>query len=423
MCKHARTLFPTVAIAFMSSAVHAQVVTFESIPDPAVSANDMSPDGRYIVGEADQDGDGFADGTYRWDTLTDTMTILPPEGLTAVGVSDDGTKIVGEMPDPNDPDPVLGVVAAMWTEGGGWESLSYLPNALECPSRSDGYEISGDGNVVVGLSWDGCSGRGFRWTQATGMEELQPLANGGNRASVVSADGSVIGGFAQGTFSRTPAVWDGTTAGVLLDPPNGDAQGEIHGMSDDGAILLGEWLTIESTTRANKWTWNGTSWDREMIADGSALPGWSGIPEDISNDGTIVGFDFLVGNRRAWIQPQGTGPLLDFKTYVEDHGGVVPAGTILEVCQAISTDGRYIIGHSFVTGAWRVTIDYPLTADFDGDGDVDNADFATFSQCFGGAANPPAATCPNGVDADLDDDGDVDVSDFVLFTQQFTGAM
>lgn len=63
-----------------------------------------------------------------------------------------------------------------------------------------------------------------------------------------------------------------------------------------------------------------------------------------------------------------------------------------------------------------------LMADFDGDGDVDLADFATFTQCFGGSFNPPAATCPAGVDADLDNDGDVDLADFALFTQQFTGA-
>lgn len=64
-----------------------------------------------------------------------------------------------------------------------------------------------------------------------------------------------------------------------------------------------------------------------------------------------------------------------------------------------------------------------VEGDFDGDGDADAADFAIFSQCFGGSENPPAATCPPGVDADLDGDGDVDAFDFVLFGQFFTGAM
>jgi hypothetical protein len=337
-------------------------------------------------------------------------------------VSDDGTVVLGNIPDP---EGIGSEVAAIWrTATGEWESLGYLPDAGACPSRSSAYELSADGTVAVGLSWDGCSGRGFYWTQATGMVELQPLANGGNRASVVSADGTLIGGFAQGSFDRTPAVWDNTTDGELLDPPNGDALGEIHGMSDDGSIMLGEWWSEEisgTSTVASKWTWNGSGWDRQTIGAGSLLPGWSGIPQDIAADGTIVGFDFLIGNRRAWIQPQGQGPLIELRSYIESHGGVVPVGMPLHVCQAISADGRYVIGHGFGTGAWRLTIDYPLTGDLDGDRDVDLDDFAMFSLCFGGPGNPPAPSCPPEVDADLDDDSDVDLGDFSTFSSGFTG--
>jgi hypothetical protein len=64
----------------------------------------------------------------------------------------------------------------------------------------------------------------------------------------------------------------------------------------------------------------------------------------------------------------------------------------------------------------------PLTGDLDGDGDVDAADFAAFAQCFGGANNPPAGSCPPSVDADLDGDGDVDGADFAIFAQNFTGS-
>jgi hypothetical protein len=63
-----------------------------------------------------------------------------------------------------------------------------------------------------------------------------------------------------------------------------------------------------------------------------------------------------------------------------------------------------------------------MPGDFDGDGDVDLADFAAFSQCFGGANVPPAGICPPGVSADLDGDTDVDLADFAVFSQNFTGA-
>ncbi len=61
-----------------------------------------------------------------------------------------------------------------------------------------------------------------------------------------------------------------------------------------------------------------------------------------------------------------------------------------------------------------------VAADFDGDGDVDGADFARLQACFNGANRPPAgADC---VAADLDQDDDVDVSDFNLFQACFNGA-
>ena len=97
--------------------------------------------------------------------------------LFAVAVSDDGQTVLGS--DLPNPDGVNGPVAALWKASTGtWQSLGYLPDALNCPSKSDGYELSADGSVAVGLSWDGCSGRGFRWTEATGMVELEGLANG-----------------------------------------------------------------------------------------------------------------------------------------------------------------------------------------------------------------------------------------------------
>lgn len=384
-------LATVLAVLFATHAASADTVTFQQIPG-AQAANDMTPNGRYIVGMTP------AFRAYRFDTFTNEMLLLPIQSQQAVAVSDDGSVIVGDIIDPK----VNAAVAAMWTASSGvWTSLGYLPDALNCPSRSNAYELSADGTVVVGLSWDGCSGRGFRWTQETGMVELEPLANGGNRASVVSADGNVIGGFAQGSLSRTPAIWNGSAEGQLLDPPSGDAVGEVHGISGDGMVLLGEW-----NGDAVKWT--GANMDRTVLGNGSVLPGWTGIAMDIADNGTIVGFDILTGNRRAWIQPNGTGPLIDLKSYIEGNGGTVPAGVSLEVCQAISKDGRKIIGHSFAAGAWLVTIEPACTADLappGGDGVVNVSDLLFLFANWGEAASNPA---------DLSGDGVVNVSDLLI---------
>lgn len=358
----------------------ADIVKYRDLTlDGIKSCNDMSPDGRYIVGTT------FIDTPYIFDTVTNTLTELPSfEAAEATAVSDNGQHVVAEMVDSEGR-----IVAGIWHQGDDhWTSLGYLPNTNPggCPSHSNAYEISGDGSVVVGLSWDGCSGRGFRWTQATGMVQLQNLANGANRASVVSGNGSVIAGFAQGTFDRTPAVWTANGAGQLVE--NANIQGEIFGMNDAGTILLGGRVS-GTNQKAVMYTYPGLA--VTQIGAGSALPGWGGVPMDIANNGTVVGFDILLGNRRAWIHPAGSGPCIDLATYVNGNGGSVPSGTILEVCQAISTDGKVIIGHG-MAGAWIVQIRSTLcVADINGDNAVGVSDLLSVISAWGPCPNCPAS--------------------------------
>jgi len=401
------------ALALLAGApALAQVsATFQLIPN-ASSANDLTPDGRFVVGGYDANGDGFSDDGYRWDRHTGVFTIIESDeivtgGDNVVAVSDDGSVVVGSIPETSVED--FSNQAAIWTDAGGWVGLGWLPNAGVCPSRSDGYEVSADGTVVVGLSWDGCSGRGFRWTAATGMQELENMANGGNRASVLSADGSIIAGFAQGMFDRTPTTWNGATLdGTLLDPPNGATQGEFTGMSDDGSIILGTWTMGEVAFEAGMIV-NGVP---EKIGEGSLIPGWGGIPQDIADDGTIVGFDILLGNRRAWIQPGGQGDLVEFKSYIQSLGAVLPAGYNLEVCQAISADGRVIIGHTAFSGAWIVTLEYGCSgADLaEPYAQLDFSDVVAFLNAFGAMSG----------EADLAEPfGQWDFSDVVAFLTVF----
>ncbi len=413
------------------------------------SANDMSPDGRYVVGQL-KTGEG-----YLWDRVDDTWTTLPPQGqgggFAPSAVSDDGSVIVGDIDNPDStPENPLGNVAGLWRTGDtSWTSLGSLPNALNCPSRSDSYDVSADGSTVVGLSWDGCSGRGFRWTEATGMEQLQPLANGGNRASVVSADGTVIAGFAQGSFSRTPATWDGTTlTGELLDPPNGDALGEITGISDDGSVLLGIW-----NGDATRWTRNGSAWDRETIGNGSFSPAFSGYGVDIADTDRIVGFDSLIGNAIGWVYDEGNANVVLVENFVRDRGGDVPLIPVgdpnypfgggspisAQFPSAISTDGHVFVGNTSFIGAWMVEVF--SDCDFDGDFacDLDDIDALVAAIAGGstdllfdltgdgqvtladrdawlvqaGAENLPSGGAYLVADANLD--GFVDVSDFNIW--------
>jgi len=79
---------------------------------------------------------------------------------------------------------------------------------------------------------------------------------------------------------------------------------------------------------------------------------------------------------------------------------------------------------SFVGDVYTVRVEVldGVPPDFYADCDVDLEDFTVFQLCFGGSNNPPAPTCPPGVDADMDDDGDVDLDDFTIFQLCFNGS-
>ncbi len=281
-------------------------------------------------------------------------------------------------------------VAAIWTAESGWQSLGTLDGTgTSCGSSSSAYELSADGGVAVGLGWtDVCNASGFRWTAETGMVPLELLANGGNRASVVSGDGNLIGGFAQGSFSRTPAIWSGDGSGQLLDPPNGDVLGEVHGISDDGTILLGEW-----DGKAFKLVEG-----QEIEIFDAVIAAWVNAAYDIADDDTIVGFDYQGLSRQAWIRPNG-GPAVNLRSYLLGLGatGLPPA---LGVCQAISANGNIIIGHNFFANGWIVNLCVP---DIDGDGQVAVTDLVAIIVAWGS----------DDASADLNEDGIVDVSDLV----------
>jgi len=69
--------------------------------------------------------------------------------------------------------------------------------------------------------------------------------------------------------------------------------------------------------------------------------------------------------------------------------------------------------------AWDIHTSPTAADDFDGDGDVDLADFNFMQSCFNGPNRPPQSGGCEG--ADLDGDSDVDLSDFFQFQLCFNG--
>ena len=234
------------------------------------SCADITPDGTLVVGTGLDSVSGNY-GAYYWRWQVDPLPTFIG-GQTATGVSDDGTVITGNMDDPATGKQVAG----RWTQATGWVPLGALLG--DCGSISSGYDISGDGNKLVGLGWNNCSGQGYLYTVGgtpSPMVGLEHLWNGQNRTSAISADGSVAVGFAQGNFSRTPAWWKtDTAAGTVPDP---DDLGEYYGLNEDGSVLLGG---RNGDGFYETWDANLSTYVPTVI--GGLNPGWATAPVSVA---------------------------------------------------------------------------------------------------------------------------------------------
>jgi uncharacterized membrane protein len=320
-------------------------------------------------------------------------------------LSSDGLWVSGSRPNED------GVQeATRWLIGGGHEHLGALPDALTCPSISSGYECSADGSVVVGLSWDGCRSRAFRWTPETAMVQLAIVSPDGNRASVVSDDGQVIAGFSnpEGPISRSPAIWTADGAGWFL---NENSYGEIMAITPDGATVAGMygdeddfippffqatpafyWNEDEGVVRIGWLDDDKTAMAQGISADGNTIVGFSGTLID-------TGLDAFV-----WTRERGMEKLHDrlVQLGVPDLDDV-----ILASANDVSQDGRTIVGWGYVPDpefglaqrGWIATLPEPepieCPEDLDGDNTVGFTDLTQLLGSWG-----PCPGCPEDLDGD-----------------------
>lgn len=184
-------------------------------------------DGSVVVGIADVnvnvDLQHLIVHAFLWTASSNRMVDLgafgdPSAKSVAWGVSRDGAVIVGaaELTSGG------AVHAASWTQAGVIRDLGVLPGT----TNSGAWAVNADGSIIVGTSVEGTNGIAFRWTQATGMQDLGALlAKAGvnmkgvslGAASGISGDGQFIVGGAylgygagrEGALIQAPASLTG----------------------------------------------------------------------------------------------------------------------------------------------------------------------------------------------------------------------
>jgi probable HAF family extracellular repeat protein len=179
-------------------------------------AHGANADGSVVVGWS-QTKDGWH--AFRWGNgdMEDLGTLPGHTWSQALGVNADGSVVVGW----SGTGPYTEPRAFRW-ENGDMRDLGTLPG----DTSSQAYGVNADGSVVVGVSEKAGFGRAFRWTEKTGMRDLNELLKDAGvnmtgivlqQAQAVSDNGHFIvgqGKFPEGTRAYIVRYDDGTTAGL-----------------------------------------------------------------------------------------------------------------------------------------------------------------------------------------------------------------
>jgi probable HAF family extracellular repeat protein len=155
-----------------------------------------------------------------------------PFASTACDVSRGGAVVVGHSRTP------AGTQAFRWQQAHGIRGLGHLPRH----HRSVAYGVSADGQVIVGLSSSSAATLAFRWTDATGLVSLGDLPGGGtsSAALAVSADGRVVVGRGSSQRGQEAFRWTEQEGLVGLgDLPAGQFYSAAFGVSAEGQYVVG----------------------------------------------------------------------------------------------------------------------------------------------------------------------------------------
>jgi uncharacterized membrane protein len=358
--KRAIAVFAT-GFALLASPAHP--ASFEFILDNG-APNSVSNDGLVVTGTGTT-GNFTA---FRWTQATGLVSLGRPQvggGGGVPGISADGTRIGYSIGSLDSTYKTQG----LWTLGSGWQEL--MPPTPPDGGTVDGsygsvWDLSGDGNTVVGLYWrPGAGNRAHasKWTQATGVVDLGGTTTGqASRANGVNYDGSVIVGWVETpTGPWRPAAWVNGSLVLLTDFDASGmfliGDGEARATSSNGDIIVGFSRDTDSHQRAaSMWRrTDGVFGPAEILGwvDGTEPPsgtssGGINIAYAVSDDGRIAvgycSFDGSPFNPTGLVWTPTTG-VQDVNQFLADNGVLVDPNFTIQNLTAMTPDGNQIFGY------------------------------------------------------------------------------
>lgn len=305
-----------------------------------ITVSGSSADGS-VIGAYVQNG-----SYYMWTAATGVTSIGGAWQGGVASVSADGSRISGSAYGSDG----LGYAGYYSVGTGQWTTLGGIGGSLDT-SASSSWNISGDGNTVVGLGWVG--GATAHATASTPAGDLHDLGSigGSSRANGVSYDGSVIAGWVEQPDGQwTGAYWQDGTLHNMVDN-QGNALQEAEAVSADGNWIVG------SGNFGQTWRYNTGTQQTEWLGDLDAMGDFQGAT-GISADGhIIVGYDrgfgpAVYGQGTIWIEGQG---MLNFTDYITSQG-IDLDGRTLALPLGVSADGKTFYGMDSTGSGFVVTV-------------------------------------------------------------------
>jgi probable HAF family extracellular repeat protein len=242
----------------------------------------------------------------------------------AIGVSADGSVVVGWASNAAGP-----VRAFRWTAAGGMQDLGSMGAAGT--NAYIAYGVSADGGVVVGREYNLASQifRAFRWTAGGGMQDLGTLGGLEAFAKGVSANGSVVVGWASNAGGWTRAFRWTATGGMQDLGTLGGTSASAWGVSADGSVVVGWAINAGGQLRAFRWTAAGGMQDlRTLGGNGSAAHAVS------ADGGVVVGDAYNAAGYWHAFRWTAAGGMQDLGTLGGDFS----------VAWGVSADGGVVVG-------------------------------------------------------------------------------